>query len=94
MRRDRLGRIRECVRDRRYDLTAHATEEMAEDSLDIVDVETVIVGGRIGRTEREDPRGTKYVIVGTAADGLREIGVVGRFVAVRRFLIITVYEIT
>ncbi len=94
MRRDRLGRIRDCVLEKRYDLTAHATEELAEDALDILDVEQALLGGRISHMERDDPRGTKYVIAGTTADGQRAVGVVGRFVETRRFLIITVYEIT
>lgn len=69
-------------------------EEMAEDNLDIEDVEAAILNGLIGRTERDDPRGTKYVIEGTAVDGETPVGVVGRFVTTGRYLIITVYEIT
>jgi hypothetical protein len=43
-------------------------EEMAEDDLDVLDVEHVILNGRVVRTERDDPRGTKYVVAGVAAD--------------------------
>jgi len=69
-------------------------EEMAEDNLDIEDIERAILNGRIGRIERNDPRGTKYVVEGTAVDGETPVGVVGRFVRTGRYLIITVYEIT
>ena len=69
-------------------------EEMAEDLLDIVDVETAVLNGHIAWVERNDPRGTKYVIEGTAADQKTPVGVVGRFAGDDRYLIITIYEIT
>ena len=75
-------------------MSGHAMEEMAEDNLDIEDVEHAIRNGRIGRIEGDDPRGTKYVVEGTAVDGETPVGVVGRFVMTGRYLIITVYEIT
>lgn len=68
-------------------------EEMAEDKLDILDVEKAILNGRIARTEEDDPRGTKYVVEGTATDRLTPVGVVGRFTSTGRYLIITVYVI-
>jgi hypothetical protein len=49
-------------------MSAHAMEEMAEDLLDIVDVEAAILSGTINRMEQEDPRGTKYVVIGFADD--------------------------
>ena len=75
-------------------MTAHAMEEMAEDDLDIIDVEHAVLSGRIARLEKDDPRGNKYVIEGVATDGLTPVGVVGRFASGDRYLIITVYQIT
>ncbi len=92
-RRD-LERIREKVRLRQYDMSAHAMEEMAEDMLTILDVESAILNGQISRVERDDPRGTKYVVVGTAIDRQTPVGVVVRFSGSGRTLIITVYEVT
>ena len=46
------------------------------------------------RVEKDDPRGTRFVIEGTAADEKTPVGVVGCFLGVDRYLIITVYEIT
>lgn len=40
-------------------MTSHAMEEMAEDDLDILDIEHVILIGRVVRTERDDPRGIR-----------------------------------
>lgn len=92
MPRSRMERIREKVRLRQHDMSAHAMEEMAEDGLDIEDVEQAILNGRIARIEKDDPRGTKYVVEGIGTDGLTPIGVVGRFTNTGRYLIITVYE--
>jgi hypothetical protein len=94
MPRKRLDQIREKIRLRQYDMSAHAMEEMAEDGLDILDVEQATLNGRIARIEKDDPRGTKYVIEGIGVDQLTPVGVVGRFTGDDRYLIITVYEVT
>jgi hypothetical protein len=75
-------------------MSAHASEEMAEDGLDILDVVHAVLNGRIARIEKDDPRGTKYVIEGIGVDQLTPVGVVGRFAGDESYLIITVYEIT
>ena len=75
-------------------MTMHAVEEMAEDGLDIVDMEHAVLTGRVARIERDDPRGNKYVIEGMAADGMTRVGVVGRFTGRGRYLIITTYAVT
>jgi uncharacterized protein DUF4258 len=93
MRRSWIERIREKFRLRRYDMTAHATEEMAEDDLDIIDVEHAVRTGRVAQIQRDDPRGNRYVLEGTATDGATLVGVVGRFLASGRYLIVTVYRI-
>jgi len=36
-------------------------EEMAEEHLDIFDVESAVLTGELTRTEKDDPRGTRYV---------------------------------
>ena len=94
MPRSRIERIREKIRLRQYDMSAHAMEEMAEDKLDVIDVETAIGNGRIARTEKNDPRETKYIVEGIGSDKQRAVGVVGRFTSSGRYLIITVYGIT
>ena len=94
MPRKDIERIKEKTRLHEYDMTAHATEEMAEENLDILDVEHAILSGKIARIEKKDPRGTKYVVEGVAVDGQTPVAVVGRFTTAGRYLIITVYEIT
>jgi len=52
-----LDRIRVAIRHATYDITAHAIEEMAEDALDIADVGTAILNGRLVKTERDTREG-------------------------------------
>jgi Domain of unknown function (DUF4258) len=94
MPRAAIEKIRESVRARRYDVTIHAIEEMAEDGLTIEDVEHAVLNGHLTRTEKDDPRGNKSVVEGHALDRTTRVGVVGRFTENDRFLIITVYAIT
>ena len=75
-------------------MTVHAMEEMAEDNLDIVDVEHAILNGHVARLEKGDTRGTKYVVEGFAVDEQTTVEMVGRFTTSGRYLIITVYKIT
>ena len=74
-------------------MSAHAMEEMAEDLLTILDVEEAVLSGQIILVEKDDSRGTKYV-VGTALDRQTPVGVVRRLASNGRYLIITVYEVT
>jgi len=89
-----LERIQAAVRDGAYDVTAHAVAEMAEDALDLVDVETAILNGKLIKTEKDDLRGERHSVHGLGADGTTPVGVVGRFTETGRYLIITVYEVT
>lgn len=87
-----LERIRNAILDHRYTLTEHAYEEMDEDSLDVLDVESAILTGDIDEVLTVDPRGTRYVVVGVATDQATPVAVVARFVEYDQLLIITVYE--
>jgi hypothetical protein len=85
--------IREAILDQRYTLTEHAFEEMDDDHLDVLDVESAVLTGRLEQTLTKDPRGTRYVVVGTATDEVTTVGVVVRFVEHDQLLVLTVYEI-
>ncbi len=94
MRRSWIERIRDRIRLREYDMTAHSTEEMAEDDLDIADVEHAVLNGRVVRIQRGDLRGNKYVVEGAATDGTSLVGIVARLPSGDRLLIVTVYRVT
>jgi hypothetical protein len=89
-----LERIQAAIRNAAYDVTLHAIEEMAEDEVDLIDVETSIGNGRLIRTEGDDPRGARHTVHGIGADGITPVGTVGRFTETGRYLIITVYKVT
>jgi hypothetical protein len=88
-----LERIRRAVLEQRYTLTEHAYEEMDEDRLDVLDVESAILTGRVEQTLAHDPRGTRYVVLGLATDRSTPVGVVMRFVTDDNLLVLTVYEV-
>lgn len=94
MPRQLLARIKAAIKNGAYDMTVHASEEMAEDDLDIVDVETSILNGRLVRSEKDDPRGTRHIVYGIGPDQKTLVGTVGRFTETSRYLIITVYRVT
>ena len=93
MGRRNIDDIRDNIRAGKYDMTVHAIEEMAEDGLDILDFEQSILYGQISRIEKDDPRGTRFVIEGPAIEEQISVGSVGRFID-GRYLVITVYAIT
>lgn len=89
-----LERIKQQVLERSYDISNHALNEAADEGFDIFDIDTALLTGKITRKYTTDPRGTRYKIVGVAADHKRHVAVVGRFRGDKIFRIITVYEET
>ena len=89
-----LDEIRRLTRDGSYDVTDHGYDEMADDNLLLVDVETAILTGAIVREDKDDPRGTVHVLEGIAADRTTPVGIAVRFARPDRLLIVTAYKIT
>jgi hypothetical protein len=87
-----LERIRELVRESRYEMTDHAWDELAEDNLLLIDIETAILTGEVVREDKGDPRGTVYIIEGLGADRETSVGVAVRFNERENVLVITAYE--
>ena len=88
-----IERIRNAILDGRYTLTEHAYDEMEADHLDVLDVESAVLTGAIDKVLTEDPRGTRFVVMGHATDQATPVAVVVRFVELDQLLVITVYEI-
>jgi hypothetical protein len=68
----------------------HFLEEMLNDDFEFADIETAIAGGRVRRRFADDPRGTRFEIVGPSRDG-RQVAVVCRIKATGKLLLITTY---
>lgn len=89
----KIGKIRQKIIDRSYFLSSHAEDEMLDDDLNRLDVESAILNGRIMKKFSADIRGTRYCIEGTIDDG-RKIHVICRFKENSNLIIITVYALT
>lgn len=88
-----IERIRKKLYDKQYEFTIpHFFEEMADDDLEFSDIERVIETGWIMRKFTDDPRGTRYEIVGRSLDD-REIAVICRIKSTGRLLLITTYAL-
>lgn len=85
--------IRTKVKHYEYEFAIpHFFEEMAEDGLDMVDIESVIRNGKVRRRFTRDPRGARYEVVGPATDG-RRVAVICRIKATGKLLFITTYAL-
>jgi len=82
--------LRQKIVSGNYELTQHAKDEAADDSLDTEDIESVILSGRITKTLTRDPRGIRYVVQGITRDK-EEAGIVCRLFPSGKMRIITVY---
>ena len=87
-----LKRIQRAVREKRYEFTIHALEEMDDDDLDETDVRFAILHGEISSELTDDPRGVRFVVLGNAQDKTRSMEVVCRFLPTGLLRIITVYQ--
>ena len=88
-----LKLIRRAIRERRYEFTAHALEEMDEDDLDESDMRYAILHGEISMELTDDPRGIRFVVRGATRNEDRELEVVCRFLPTGLLRIITVYQL-
>jgi hypothetical protein len=85
--------MQERVRARQYLVTLHATEEMDDDDLSIVDVETCIQANQIVARYRDHVTvGYRYLVEGQTIAG-DPIVVVGKLSAGGTLVIVTVYRI-
>jgi Domain of unknown function (DUF4258) len=86
-----IAQIRALVRSLTYVVSAHAADELEDDSLTILDLESIILTGEIIERQRDrTTREVKYVIQGSTLDGsageaVVKVGPTGRLV------VITVY---
>jgi len=75
-----------------YVVPLHAEEEMDEDGLSVLDLESAVLNGEIVERQRDRvTREWKYVVDGKGLDG-GTVGVVGKLSLTGRLVIITVYR--
>jgi hypothetical protein len=85
--------MREKIRRRKYVVTLHTEEEMAEDDLGVHDLEKGILTGRILERQRDGATGEwKYRILGKTMDEKR-IEIIAKLSITGKLVIITVYTL-
>ncbi len=86
-----IARLRHLVRTLGYVVSAHAADELDDDHLSILDLENIILTGRIVQRQRDrTTREVKYLIQGAALDGSAG-EVVVKFGRGGRLVVVTVY---
>lgn len=85
-----IQRIRQAVLLGHVKLTHHALEEMDEDDLEILDIESALMTGQIVEKQKHS-MSIKYKVCGKSTSH-DIISVIGRFTETGYFLIITVFR--
>jgi hypothetical protein len=86
-----IRRIRRAAREGRYEFTLHALDEMDEDGLADADVRQVLLHGKLVDKLTQDPRGNRFVLLGSPQGKDVNIEVVCRILPSGLLRIITVY---
>jgi hypothetical protein len=87
-----LNQMRNRIRTRQYIMTVHAEEEMDDDDLSILDVESVVLTGAIVERQKDAATGErKYVVRGKTLSG-DSAAIVGKVGRTGRLVFITVYR--
>lgn len=65
-----IARVRDLVRALNYVVSIHAADELQDDNLSILDLENIVLTGRITERQRDrQTRETKVLIQGVTLDG-------------------------
>jgi hypothetical protein len=87
-----IAQIRALVRSLTYVVSTHAADELEDDSLSILDLESIILTGEVIERQRDrTTREVKYVIQGSTLDGsagetVVKVGPTGRLVVITVYL--------
>jgi chorismate-pyruvate lyase len=86
-----IRRILDCIRTLNYAVSLHAAEELDDDNLTILDLETIILSGQIIERQRDyKTREVKFVIRGRTIEGQSAEAIV-KFNQIGTLFVITVY---
>ena len=86
-----ISRIRDCIRSLNYVVSLHAAEELDDDELTILDLETILLTGQITKRQRDrKTREVKLVVRGHTIER-RAAETIVKFNRIGTLFIITVY---
>ena len=85
-------KMRELIRSLDYVMTIHGEEEMENDGLSILDIESAILTGEILEHQRDvNTAESKYLVTGKTLDDI-QVTVVAKLGPTGKLVIITVYK--
>ena len=88
-----MSRIRDCIRSLNYFVSLHAAEELEDDNLTILDLETVLLKGSIVERQRDHAtREAKIIVRGKTIDN-QGAEVVVKFSRSGALFIVTIYRV-
>lgn len=88
-----IAHLRQLIRTLSYVVATHAADELEDDNLSILDLENVVLTGKIAERQRDpSSRETKYVIQGSTLDGA-VAEVVAKVGHTGKLFVITVYVV-
>ena len=86
-----ITHLRQLIRTLTYVVSTHAADELEDDNLTILDLESIVLTGQIVARQRDrTTRETKYVVQGTTLDGVAG-EVVAKVGHGGKLVVITVY---
>ena len=85
-----ITKIRNYIKNGKYEVTEHADKEAQEDDVSISDIKNAILNGEIVKKYTHDPRGAKYKILGKTLDN-QDLFVICKFNDIQEVKIITVF---
>jgi len=85
-------KMRDLIRSLNYVMTVHGEEEMENDDLSILDIESAILTGEVTEQQRDlNTAESKYLITGKTLDDI-DVTVVAKLGPTGKLVIITVYK--
>jgi hypothetical protein len=86
-----INQLRHLIRTLNYVVSTHAAEELEDDNLSILDLENIILAGKISERQRDaKTRESKIVLSGLTLDGAHAQAVV-KVGFTGKLIVITVY---
>ena len=88
-----INQLRNLIRTLDYVVSTHAAEELEDDDLTILDLESIILTGQITERQRDaQTREIKYLISGSTLDGTQaqavvKVGFTGKLIVITSYVL-------
>lgn len=85
--------LRNLIRSLNYVVSTHAAEELEDDELSILDLENIILTGKVAERQRDvSTREIKYLVSGITLDGspaqvVAKVGFTGKLIVITAYVV-------